>query len=92
MSPSPSPLRLPSTARTGCRVPGACGVNANAVFPGDVAAATQYGANISALVVYLQHWHFIPEDRLAELMKDVFGVNLSTATIGPPWGRGRLKE
>lgn len=44
-------------------------------------AAAQYGANIAGLVVYLQYWHFIPEDRLAELMRDVFGVDLSTATI-----------
>jgi transposase len=33
------------------------------------------------MVVYLLHWHFIPEDRLAELMKDMFDVGLTTATI-----------
>ena len=43
--------------------------------------AAQYGAYITALVVYLQHWHFIPEDRLAELMKTLFGVDLATATV-----------
>ena len=49
-------------------------MNADAVFAGEVAAAAQYGAKIAALVVYLQHWHFIPEDRLAELMKDVLAL------------------
>jgi hypothetical protein len=50
-------------------------------FPNDVTAATQYGANIAAVAVYLQHWHFVPEDRLAELMQDIFGIALTTATI-----------
>lgn len=58
-----------------------CDTKTDASFPADVTAAAQYGANIAALVVYLQHWHFIPEDRLAELIKDVFGIDLTTATI-----------
>lgn len=36
---------------------------------------------MEALVVYLQAWRLMPEDRLAELMKDVFGVEVATATI-----------
>jgi len=36
---------------------------------------------VGALVVYLQAWQLIPEDRLAELMRDVFGVEVATATI-----------
>jgi transposase len=32
-------------------------------------------------VVYLLHGHFLPEDRLAELMGDLFGVRLVPATI-----------
>ncbi len=31
--------------------------------------------------MYLQHWHFIPEDRLVELIREVFGIELSAATI-----------
>jgi transposase len=41
----------------------------------------QYGARICAFVVYLLHGHFVPEDRLAELMGDLFGVRLVPATI-----------
>jgi transposase len=32
-------------------------------------------------VVYLQAWQLISEDRLAELLGDVFGVELATSTI-----------
>lgn len=78
--PKPQPIGVTEHRAHRCACP-RCGGDTGAVFPGDVAAAAQYGANIAALVVYLQHWHFIPEDRLAELMADVFGVNLSTATI-----------
>jgi transposase len=59
----------------------ACGSETSAAFPAAVTAATQYGASVEALVVYLQAWQLIPEDRLAELMMDVFGVDLATATV-----------
>lgn len=59
----------------------ACGTATQAPFPEEVSATAQYGATVVALVVYLQAWHCIPEDRLAELMKDVFGIELATATI-----------
>ncbi len=58
-----------------------CGTETQGVFPDEVTAAAQYGATVVALVVYLQAWHLIPEDRLAELMADVFGVDLATSTI-----------
>ena len=32
-------------------------------------------------MVYLLHAQFIPEDRLVELMADLFGVKLAAATI-----------
>lgn len=58
-----------------------CGTETSAAFPAEVTAATQYGATVVALVVYLQAWQLLPEDRLAELMRDVFGVDVATATI-----------
>lgn len=33
------------------------------------------------MVIYLLHGHFLPEDRLAEVMRDLFGVSLVPATI-----------
>lgn len=78
--PKPQPLEVTEhRAHTG--VCPDCNTETAAPFPEDVSAPTQYGANIAALVVYLQNWQFVPEDRLAELMRDVFGVALSTATI-----------
>jgi transposase len=59
----------------------ACGTETQAAFPAEVRAAAQYGATVEALVVYLQAWQLIPEDRLAELRGDVFGVEVATSTI-----------
>ena len=56
----------------------ACGTETQAAFPAEVRAAAQYGATVEAVVVYLQAWQLIPEDRLAELMGDVFGVEVAT--------------
>lgn len=58
-----------------------CGAQTQAAFPADVTAPVQYGARITALAVYLRNCHFIPEDRLAVLLKDVCGIEISTATI-----------
>ncbi|MFI4972551.1 MAG: IS66 family transposase [Hyphomicrobiales bacterium] len=58
-----------------------CGTATQAGFPEGVAAPVQYGRRIGAMVVYLLHGHFLPEDRLAELMRDLFGVSLVPATI-----------
>lgn len=58
-----------------------CGTETQAPFPADVTAATQYGARGRALVGYLQARQLIPEARVAELMGEVFGVELAPATI-----------
>lgn len=39
------------------------------------------GDRIKAAAIYLQHQHFIPEDRLSELLGDLFAVPISTATL-----------
>ena len=58
-----------------------CGTPTSAAFPEGVTAPVQYGRRISAMVVYLLHGQFLPEDRLAEVMRDLFGVRLVPATI-----------
>jgi transposase len=78
--PKPQPICVTEHRAHRCRCP-KCGTQAQAVFPDGVAAPVQYGSLIAAMVTYLHTWHFIPEDRLAELMKDIFGVDLATATI-----------
>jgi transposase len=78
--PNPQSVEVTEHRAHRCDCP-CCGQEAEARFPDDVMAPAQYGANIAALVVYLLHWQLIPEDRVAELMRDVFSVDLSTATI-----------
>jgi transposase len=58
-----------------------CGQRTQAAFPEGVRAPVQYGPRICAMVVYLLHGHFLPEDRLAELMRDLFSVSVVPATI-----------
>src|SRR5215470_10416415 len=51
-----------------------CQTVTSAPFPEGVSAPVQYGARICAFVVYLLNYHFLPEDRLAELLSDLFGL------------------
>ena len=38
-------------------------------------------AQITAFVIYLLHYQLLPENRLAALMADLFGVKVAAATI-----------
>ncbi len=58
-----------------------CGTQTGASFPDGVTAPVQYGARITAMVMYLLHFQLLPEARLAALMADLFGVALVPATI-----------
>ncbi len=60
---------------------GVCGLMSKASFPEGINAAVQYGARIKNSIVYLQNYQLLPEDRLAETMKDLFGVSVTTGTI-----------
>jgi transposase len=78
--PEPRPLVVTEHRAHACCCR-SCGAATRARFPEEVAAPVQYGARICAFAVYLLHGHFVPEDRLAELMRDLFGVRLVPATI-----------
>jgi transposase len=78
--PEPHPLVVSEHRAHQCRC-AACGTQTRAAFPAGVTAPVQYGARIAAVVVYLLHYQLLPEKRLAELMADLFGVHLVTATI-----------
>ena len=60
---------------------GACGHVSKASFPEGVNAPVQYGSRIQNSIVYLQNYQLLPEDRLAEAMKDLFGVSITTGTV-----------
>jgi transposase len=49
-------------------------------FPAEMSAPVQYGARLTAVVVYLLHYQLLPENRLDVLMAHLFGVPLVTAT------------
>jgi len=78
--PEPPPLVVTEHRAYTCQCP-ECGGQTRAAFPEEVSAPVQYGARITALVIYLMHYQFIPEDRLVELMADLFGVKLAAATL-----------
>ncbi len=59
----------------------ACGHVSKAGFPEGVNAPVQYGSRIQNSIVYLQNYQLLPEDRLAEAMKDLFGVSVTTGTV-----------
>ncbi len=76
----PKPLIVTEHRAHRCRC-AACGTPTRARFPEGIAAPVQYGQRIGALVLYLLHYQLLPEKRLAELMADLFGVPLASATI-----------
>ena len=77
--PEAQPLIVTEHRAHDCRC-AACGLN-RAAFPDWVAAPAQCGKRIGAVVLYLLHYRLLPEQRLATLMADLFGVRLATATI-----------
>jgi transposase len=79
--PDPAPLVVTEHRAHRCRC-AACGKVTAGKHPDGVSAPVQYGERIAAVVVYLATFQFVPEDRLATLMLDLFGVTLSRATIG----------
>jgi transposase len=78
--PEPRPLVVTEHRAHACRC-ATCGAHTRADFPPGVSAPVQYGPRIAGLVVYLLHGQFLPEKRLAAVMADMFGVQLTTATI-----------
>ncbi len=59
----------------------ACGLVNEGRFPGGVAADTQYGANLHAFGVYLIVFQHIPYERARNLICDLIGPQVSTATL-----------
>ena len=58
-----------------------CQQKIQGAFPQEVKAPVQYGVRIKAVSAYLQHQHFIPEDRLSEVLQDLYDCPMSPGTI-----------
>ncbi len=78
--PEPQPLEV-TEHRGHRRLCAACGTVTAAAFPNGVSAPVQYGPRITAWVTYLSHAQFIPGNRVAEVMSDLFAVSVPTAAI-----------
>jgi transposase len=58
-----------------------CGEKNKASYPGHVNAPVQYGSGVESLVGYLHGRQYLPYNRLKELLKDCYGINLSEGSI-----------
>jgi len=58
-----------------------CGCETTAPFPAEATGPACYGPNLRALVCYLVVRQHIPIKRVAELMRDAYGIPVSTGTI-----------
>jgi transposase len=77
----PAPKRLVTEHRGVTLCCPACGQRNTAEFPEGVRSTVQYGPRIKAASVYLSAQQLIPEDRLAELCGDLFGITIATGTL-----------
>lgn len=60
---------------------GECGEKIQGSFPVGVNAPQQYGMRIRAIASYLSNQHFIPEQRLSQLLSDLFNCSISEKTL-----------
>ena len=75
------PVEATSTEHRAQRRRCHCGTETTAAFPSEAIAPTCYGPNLRALVCYLVVRQHIPIKRVAELMRDSYGIAVSTGTI-----------
>jgi transposase len=77
--PKPQPLEVTEYRAHACRC--GCGTVTKAAFPAGVGAPAQYGERVRAYAIYLNGEQFVPEDRVAQTMHDLFGMTISAPTI-----------
>lgn len=58
-----------------------CNKKNRGVFPADLTANTQYGPHLLSVLMLLVHQQALPYKRVAGLMKDIYNVRISQATV-----------
>ena len=58
-----------------------CNHKNKADFPKSITKSVQFGNMVLTLVTYLRNFHLIPYDRIKMIVKDIFGLGISSATI-----------
>jgi len=58
-----------------------CGKVHKTSFPEGVDSTFSYGQSVRAIVTYLNTYQLIPRKRTTELVKDLFGLNISQGTV-----------
>ena len=70
---------------------GHCHVTTTAAFPDGVNAHVQYGKRIRAATVYCNVQQLIPEDRVCQLLRDLFGATSLCAASVTNWVNGAAR-
>src|SRR5258708_39316336 len=58
-----------------------CGQLNRGEFPADVTQPTQYGPRFRAQMVLFNVYHFIPLERMAEIISELYGQDISDGTV-----------
>ena len=58
-----------------------CGMENRASFPDEAGGPVQYGSRLKGLMVYLLDAQLLPSGRTGEILREVFGVTVSEATL-----------
>ncbi|MGC1220098.1 MAG: IS66 family transposase [Phormidesmis sp.] len=58
-----------------------CQTISRAAFPGEVNSRIQYGNGVRGLMVYLMNAQLLPSDRTREVLREVFGFEVSEGTL-----------
>jgi len=69
-----------------------CGGETRAAFPADVTAPVQYGPRLRAAAVLLAAQHLVPEDRLGQIMHDLFGAPLLCPASIAAWSERKARD
>ena len=69
-----------------------CHAKTTAAFPDEVKAHVQYGPRIRAAAVYCNVQQLIPEDRVCQLLRDLFGATSLCSASVTNWTRGAANK